>query len=210
MGTPRRLTRPVAARHHLDLFVDLGISPGTVLQRDDTMMTCMHQRHGLCTSGDENEDMISPSDAAVGDTELGHTLHIGPEVVVAVERLNCAGLQSGIQLRKHRVLACPLRDSGHGEWWSREGVEQKHRPWRGRFLDLLQEGKLAEGVCILVSLAGSILKLLVVCGQADAPIHHAGRQNLGDRLGGVQDSQDRLVVGMEGDLAACDELVEIL
>lgn len=65
-----------AARCLLDLLVNLvtpHVTPGTVLHRDDTTMTCMCQCHGLCTSSDKSEDSddtVSPRDASMEDDEL--------------------------------------------------------------------------------------------------------------------------------------------
>lgn len=59
------------------------VASGTVIDHDDTMMTCMDQRHGLWKSGDENKDTVFLSAGAVGANKLRGKMHVGPEVVAA-------------------------------------------------------------------------------------------------------------------------------
>lgn len=81
------------------------MAPGMVLHRDRTTLTGMNQHHGPCRSSDDKDDTVSPTDVAAGDTNLRHTLHVVPDVVVSAERLDCAGLQSKVLPGDDRVFA---------------------------------------------------------------------------------------------------------
>lgn len=117
----------------LDLLVDvrpLQVTPGAVHHCDDTAMTWMHQRHGLCTSGHGNDDTASPSDVAMGDIELRGTGHVGRKAVVADERLDFAGLQRRVQPKEYRAFGRNLCYSRRGEWWYRKTSNKSTSPER--------------------------------------------------------------------------------
>lgn len=61
-----------------------------------------------------------------------------------------------------------------------------------------------------MSLALSILQVVMIHGWSGKTKCHTGWQNLGNQLGGAQGSQEQLVVGVKSDLATYNELVEVL
>lgn len=97
-GDRRRCSlRQLTSMAPVRCLLNLGppqVTSGTILHCDAAMTTCMHRRCGLCMSGHEKDDTVSPSDADVGDTELRHALHVGLEVIVTMGRLDCTSLQS--------------------------------------------------------------------------------------------------------------------